>query len=445
VDNVKKLFDEGPRALGKYVWNKESVAVTSNSVRYSVSHFMISEDYPALLAELKELQSEELKKFGKQLYEKWKTVLEKLAYNVGKLDAAIATLKMTEKHGLIEPTFVEGSRAFYQAENLRHPLMESTLTNELYVPNDFEGGTEKTTGMALYGVNSCGKSSGMRSIGTAVVMAQAGFGVAATAFHLCPFRNIMCRILGGNSKDQLRLSSFAIEVSEMKPIFNRANSQTLVLGDEIAHATEISSGTCIVATLLDHLVKHKIPFVVATHMRAIPELIEDETESKTNFSHFRVDIDRAGTKVIFNRKLQQGLGPQTYGISMAEYMGLPPAVCLIAREKLAKLENQPDSLIRNRCRYNHEKLMSPVCEYRGCTKSSEEHDHSYPREISTHNSEFSHVANHAANFQALCHEHHVLKTNAEKTLKRKLGRDSYRALSPMDYKRRMLEHNVVVK
>ena len=286
----------------------------------------------------------------------------------------------------------------------------------------------------------------MRAVAVAVVMSQAGFGGAATSFRICPFKNIMSRILGGSSKDEARMSSFAIEVSELKPITIRANSNTLVLGDEVAHSTEIASGSSLVAALMDHLVAHNIPFVLATHMRSLVDLIEPETRVATNFCHFKVNMDYARKTMHFDRKLQPGVGPNSYGLDVAEFLGIPANICREARQKLYRLEKQPESLIQNTCRYNSSKIMAPICEYPGCTEPVSENDHIYPQEIANANAEFAHIKNHASNFQSLCKAHHLEKSNAENKLKRKLGDTAYVNLSPADYKRRMLQdHNILLK
>lgn len=444
---VKALFEQSSHKLGKFVWNKESVTITSNNQRYFVRHFMIESDYPDLLAEVKELQQQEIKKLGKFLYEKWKTVLEKMSYDIARLDIGIATWKFREKHGLITPTFVDpketGNQSFYEAKDLRNIMIESMLTNTSYVPNDFEAGTKETVGMALYGLNSSGKSSGMRAVGLAIILSQTGIGVPATSFRMCPFKNIMSRILGGNSKDEQRLSSFQIEISELKPICYRANSNTLVLGDEIAHSTEVASGSCLVASVLDHLVRNRIPFILATHQRSLCDLIEPETKLLTKIRHFKVDIDYINKTLNFDRKLQDGMGLNLYGIQIAEHMGLNSNICRAAREKLYKLEKKPESLIGNHCRYNSKKIMSPICESPGCTKPVEQHDHIYPQQICDNNLQYQYMKNQPSNLQSLCHEHHVQKTSAEKSLKRKLGETTFHSLSPENFKKQMLEEEQI--
>lgn len=65
---------------------------------------------------------------------------------------------------------VENGESFLDAVELRHPLVEHLNCNEIYVPNDVSLKNEKQ--MIIFGTNSAGKSSLVKSIGVAVIMAQ---------------------------------------------------------------------------------------------------------------------------------------------------------------------------------------------------------------------------------------------------------------------------------
>src|SRR3990170_6803133 len=116
--------------------------------------------------------------------------------------------------------------------------------------------------MLVYGVNSCGKSSLMKAIGIAVVMAQAGMYVPAQSFDYKPYKFILTRILGNDNLFK-GLSSFAVEMAELRSILKRANKNSLVLGDEICHGTETVSAVSIVASAILHLSDRNSSFIFA--------------------------------------------------------------------------------------------------------------------------------------------------------------------------------------
>ena len=101
--------------------------------------------------------------------------------------------------------------------------------------NDIEIGNEMNisqTGMLLYGTNASGKSSLMKAVGLNIIMAQAGFYVAAEEFHYRPYQRLFTRILNADNIFRGE-SSFVVEMGELRGILKRTNGNSLVLGDLI--------------------------------------------------------------------------------------------------------------------------------------------------------------------------------------------------------------------
>ena len=123
-------------------------------------------------------------------------------------------------------------------------------------------------GVLLYGINSSGKSSLMKSIGLNVLMAQSGFFVSAAAMKFSLFDSLFTRIV---SSDNLAkgLSTFAVEMLELKNIFNRATVRSLILGDEISHGTETLSGVAIVSSAIIKLSRFAQSFLCNTSSSAL--------------------------------------------------------------------------------------------------------------------------------------------------------------------------------
>jgi DNA mismatch repair protein MutS len=83
--------------------------------------------------------------------------------------------------------------------------------------------------------------------------------------QLCPYTSLHSRIW---SHDNLwaGLSSFAVEVGELKDILDAADDKSLILGDEVCSGTESISATSLVAATLEHLHERKSHFLFATHL-----------------------------------------------------------------------------------------------------------------------------------------------------------------------------------
>ena len=119
---------------------------------------------------------------ARQLYldtvQKWHQTYDGLIVNViewvSKIDVAVSNSLLSSKYGYVRPTIVEDSKSSVTFKGLRHPIIERIQEDVSYVPNDISLGKEGQFGVLLYGVNACGKSSLMRSIGCSVILAQSG-------------------------------------------------------------------------------------------------------------------------------------------------------------------------------------------------------------------------------------------------------------------------------
>ena len=206
---------------------------------------------------------------------------------------------------------------------LRHPLIESIITRTEYVKHNVSlGQAEGSQGWLVYGMNASGKSSLMKAIGIAVHLAQAGSFVPASEMSLAPFKAIYTRIL---NQDNLwaGLSSFAVEMSEMRDILTAAGPNTLVLGDELCAGTESVSAQALVAAGIKWLSERKARYVFATHLHGLLNLLPDPAELSLQVWHLRVAFDPIRDILIYERHLRPGAGSSLYGLEVARAMHLP--------------------------------------------------------------------------------------------------------------------------
>ena len=151
---------------------------------------------------------------------------------------------------------------------LRHPLIEIFQTDIPYIPNDVD---LNESGILLYGINSAGKSSYMKSVGVNLIMAQAGMFVASESFEYSPYDKIFTRIPGGDNlfKGQ---STFVAEICELRSILKYSTNRSLIIGDELASGTESISAISIVAAGIKTLSERKSSFIFATAFSFIQPL-----------------------------------------------------------------------------------------------------------------------------------------------------------------------------
>jgi DNA mismatch repair protein MutS len=245
-----------------------------------------------------------------------------LEYWVAQLDVSLCLAKVAKERGYTKPEISEGDEAGVFALGLRHPLLESIQTRIEYVKHDVDLGFGTEYGWLLYGMNASGKSSLMKAIGVNVLLAQAGSFVPARVFKLKPFKSILTRILNQDSL-WAGLSSFAVEISELRDIFQKADQKSLVLGDELCSGTESVSATSLVAAGIQFLHTKQTRFVFATHLHDLNKLHEISSLPHLGIWHLRVHYEAATDRLIYDRTLHRGPGGTLYGLEVARAMHLP--------------------------------------------------------------------------------------------------------------------------
>ena len=310
------------------------------------------------------LVKERFKEIQQKFDRKFTLLLERMILFIADLDVAISNARLHEMYNYCRPQMIQTKEDenFLQITQLRHPLIERQERQGIFVPNDIIMGrhdyldlpypetvmmtvneTRPIHGVLLYGINSSGKSSLMKSVGLAVLLAQAGFYVPASSMKFSIFDAIFTRIV---SKDNLSkgLSTFAVEMLELKNIFNRATSRSLVLGDEISHGTETLSGVAIVASAIMQLAQLKTFFIFATHLHQLADMPEVTAIDNVVNLHLEVYYDEASDTLRFNRKLQAGSGSSVYGLEFAKSLHMDENFLLQANKIRKRLSNEYDEL-----------------------------------------------------------------------------------------------------
>lgn len=206
-------------------------------------------------------------------------------------------------------------------KGIRHPIIERIQSDETYVANDVRLDPEENT-ILIFGTNAVGKTSLIRSIGVAVVMAQAGMYVPCSAMEYIPFKHIFTRILGNDNLFR-GLSTFAVEMSELRTILRDSTEYSLVLGDELCSGTELGSAISIFIASLEHLHNRNVKSMFATHFHEITGRAEMAELSHLRMKHMSVVYSPESGALIYYRKLQDGPGSDMYGLEVCKSMRLP--------------------------------------------------------------------------------------------------------------------------
>lgn len=276
-------------------------------------------------------------RFSDSCMQIWDT-LETWIENV---DVTCTIATVSKERGLSCPTLVDTGEPFMKIDGLRHPLIEACMTRTEYVKHSVSLGGTATGGWLIYGMNASGKSSLMKAVGIALVLAQSGCYVPASSFQFVPFRTLFTRIL---NTDNLwaGLSSFAVEMTELREILQRADEHSLVLGDEVCSGTESVSATAIVGASLKWLHSRRSKFMFATHLHTLDTIIGGVAA----IWHLKVRYDPVEDRLIYERTLTPGPGSTLYGLEVARAMNLPEEVLGMAhtlRRELLGIQTEQDA------------------------------------------------------------------------------------------------------
>ena len=372
--------------------------------------------------ELQVLATELYLKFLNELYSKYNRLLSEVVRGVAQVDLYKSVAKTARQCKYCRPTIVrrggsgcdydngsdEAERGSYvEIRGLRHPLIEKIQTDREYVPHDISL-SDNSRGMLLYGVNSSGKSSVMKAVGIAIIMAQAGFYVAAESFSFYPYTSVMTRILGNDNLFK-GLSSFAVEMSELRGILHRSNCRSLILGDEICHGTETDSALALVAASIVHLSQTGANFIFATHLHKLGELkVISELQTVKSF-HLSVQYDSVRDELIYDRKLRSGAGQSLYGLEVARAMKIPSDILDLAnsiRKEHGGIAGE--ILATDNSRYNSDVYLD-MCKIDNCGKRADAVHHINFQSEADDCGMIRHYHKHTRhNLVTLCAEHHLM-------------------------------------
>ena len=319
------------------------------------------------------------------------------------------------------------SPSFVKIEGLRHPLIEFIQTNELYVTNDIElNNNNSPSGILLYGTNAVGKTSLIKALGISVIMAQAGLYVPCTSFTYRPYQSIFTRILG-NDNIHRGLSTFAVEMIELRTILKMTNNRSLILGDELCSGTESDSALSIFAAGIETLHNAGSSFIFATHFHEIVEFDEIKSLNRVKAKHMTVVYNRELDSLVYDRKLKDGPGDSMYGLEVCKALDLPSSFLERAHTIRNKYNRQTNADIdMSTSHFNSKKIMGR-CEI--CNKKGTEVHHLQHQKYANEKNRIRNFhKNHIANLITLCDNCHDEFHKTDTQYQRKKTTNGYKLL-----------------
>ena len=260
--------------------------------------------------------------------------IQTTAEAVKKLDVYQSLSRTAAENRYVRPEIVtDGTLSITEG---RHPVVEQSIPENSFVPNDTLLDQNENRMMIITGPNMAGKSTYMRQVALICLMAQIGSFVPAAEAHLPVCDQIFTRV-GASDDLASGQSTFMVEMSETAYILRNATKDSLIILDEIGRGTSTFDGLSIAWAVVEYICdKEKIgaKTLFATHYHELSEL-EGHLDGIKNYC---ITVKEHGEDVIFMRKITRGGADKSFGVHVARLAGIPHPVIVRAHEIQARLE-----------------------------------------------------------------------------------------------------------
>ncbi|WP_253808189.1 DNA mismatch repair protein MutS [Treponema vincentii] len=257
-------------------------------------------------------------------------LLHLLAKEIAELDVLQSFAYAAALHAWVKPEF--SADGLLDIREGRHPVVENHLPAGEFVPNSIKLSSAADADIPSFalitGPNMAGKSTFLRQTALIVLLAQVGSFVPAEKALLTPVDCIFCRV-GASDNLARGESTFLVEMTETAYILRNASVNSLVIMDEIGRGTSTGDGFSIARAVSEYLLQTiGAKTLFATHYHELAQLIHPRLQ------RLCLDVAETEGKIVFLKKVIEGIAAHSYGVHVAELAGLPETVIRRATELL---------------------------------------------------------------------------------------------------------------
>jgi DNA mismatch repair protein MutS len=258
--------------------------------------------------------------------------LQRTSEAIALIDVVSALANLAAENRYIMPEIADGLEL--NIIDGRHPVLNSKLTGERFVPNDIHLDGTQTKIMIITGPNMAGKSTYIRQVALLILLAQTGSFIPAKEATIGTVDRIFTRV-GASDELSRGQSTFMVEMNETANILNNATERSLIILDEIGRGTSTFDGISIAWAVTEYIYQHiSARTLFATHYHELTEL----ALLFPGIINFNVAVKEWGDEIIFLRKIVEGGTDKSYGIHVARLAGIPKEIIQRARIILNNLE-----------------------------------------------------------------------------------------------------------
>jgi DNA mismatch repair protein MutS len=242
--------------------------------------------------------------YGNHLRNKHRNQVHEMMDIFSRLDAWYSMAVAVKTYRLSFPDFIEQEEPLVDAKGLYHILIPNPVAYDLEL-------SKQHNFLFLTGANMAGKSTLIKSLGSAVFLAHIGMGVPAASMKLTLFDGLLSNI---NVVDNIARgeSFFFNEVQRIKNTIEKINNgkKWLVLIDELFKGTNVQDAMKCSLTVIKGLIKIKSSlFILSTHLYEIG----DELRIFPNISFRYFETRVANDQLQFSYQLKEGISDDRIG------------------------------------------------------------------------------------------------------------------------------------
>ncbi|CAM9732636.1 unnamed protein product, partial [Sphacelaria rigidula] len=264
-------------------------------------------------------------------------VLSSVAQVLSELDVLLAFATCVHVWDWCRPRLLPVGSQVVDIKDLRHPSVEASRGSSVFIPNDVN--MENDSRLAIVtGPNMAGKSTFIRSVGIACLLAQIGCFVPAAEATITVVDRICARV-GASDNQLLGVSTFMAEMLETVAILRRAGRGSLVIVDELGRGTSTCDGFGIAWAVAQRLASSGCLCLFATHFHELTALEKNDDGNGVQNLHVTAEADVKSNKLTMLYKVAPGSCDRSFGIHVARLANFPAHVVADAESIAVALES----------------------------------------------------------------------------------------------------------
>lgn len=282
-------------------------------------------------------EEKEINNILKELTVSLSPIIDNLLSNIdtiGNLDLIFAKASYSSETNGNEP--ILNTEKYIKFVKVRHPLIDKSTV----VPIDIEIGKDFSC-LVITGPNTGGKTATLKTVGLNLLLSYSGiYPLCNIGTSICVFDNIFIDI-GDEQSIQASLSTFSSHMTNIINITNSANSNSLVLLDELGSGTDPIEGASLAISTLNYLYNQGCIVLATTHY---PELKNYALVTK-GFKNASCDFDVTNLKPTY--KLLIGIPGKSNAFAISKKLGLKEEILKEAESNIDKNVIHIEDLLKN--------------------------------------------------------------------------------------------------